>query len=794
MPAPGQLLGGRYRLQEELATGGMGRVFAALDVELKRRVAVKLIAAVSPSDATLGRFRQEARALAVFNHPNILAIHDVGEDADFPFLVTELLEGATLRDRLPLLLRPALEIAAQIARGLAAAHERQIIHRDLKPGNVFITRDGVVKLIDFGIARLGAAAVTASLSSEPRAKPLETLDGSVVGTVGYMAPEQLRGEPLDARADLFAFGAVLYELVAGRRAFEHDTGEAVLTRQPAPLPRGVPRAIRQIVARCLEKDPARRYGSAGELLAALEKARAALPRPGRWLRVALALGPLLLAAGAFGWSQRAQWVPAVQLDHVESPDAQLGAVFGGAIERALSAVPGLLRPRGELHLRARLTPEGQKLRLQVQLERAGERVGEPVEALGTAAELTDEAQPLATRVRDEVLPLWRQALRRDRAHRAARNRTAEEKLDAYYDLMGPAPRLEFLARGRTLLDESLAADPEYVPALAARASLLRLASGLDHEDSARNLQLARASAEEALRLSPDDSDALLAECTAVRQQMRESGSDRDLETSISACSAAAQADPQSAEALYTLAQLYDQSCEDRQVIETLKLALERANRYDASRVMPVSFYLVSVALQRGHNQEAEEFSRGMLARQAEQERLAPLLPKAEAHARLQGAHLLRAAAMIRLGKTDEARDQLESELSSGAAAIGGLDDRVEAASLQGLAVLARRAGREAKPLQVARLQELEKTLLAAEAGRSGPSLTAGWFAFLDAASGVAWLEKRHGQDGCGGAFQRATLYRDAGHPEIAAEALNQCRPTEEWARRCLQAISAGLTN
>lgn len=793
--AAGHLLGGRYRLQEELGRGGMGRVFVALDLELKRRVAVKLIAADAPTDATLARFRQEARALAAFNHPNILAIHDAGEDNDTPYLVTELLEGATLRDRPPAGLRKALDVAVQIASGLCAAHERQIIHRDLKPSNVFLTGDGGVKLIDFGIARLGAPGVTASLSGPSRA-PAE--ESSVVGTVGYMAPEQLRGEPVDARADLFSFGVVLYEMLAGRRAFErgaaHDTGEAVLRGQSAPLPRSVPRAVREIVERCLQEDPALRVASARELLAALEKARNGLPHPRRRQRMALAAAPVLMALGAFLWSRRAEPAPAaVQLDPVESPDARLSTTLGGALERALSPVPGLLRSSGELHLRVRLLPEGQRLRARIELLRGQELQGEPVEALGTGAELEEQAPALGARVRDEILPLWRQRLRRDRAHRAAHSAAALEKLEAYYDLMGPSPRLEFLARGRALLDEALAADPAYVPALAARAMLLRLAAGLEHEDSARDLTLARASAEEALKLAPGDADALLAECLTVRQQTREQPSDRDLEAATAACSAAAQADPQSVEALYALAQLYDQNCADRQIIETLKLGLERAIRFDTSRVMSISFYLVSVALQKGHLQEAEEFSRSMLARQEDEDRISALSPAARARPRLQGTHLLRAAALLRLAKDDEARSQLEAELAAGAKAIGGLDERVEAAALHGLLILAQRAGRELEPARRERLALVEQGLLAAESAAAGTSMTAGWYGFIDPAGATDWLERRKGQPGCGAALQRAVLYRAAGQPAIAARALEQCGPGDDWARHCVAVISPSLS-
>jgi tetratricopeptide (TPR) repeat protein len=816
-PATGQVLGGRYRLHEELARGGMGRVFAAFDMELKRRVAIKVIASPSPTDIALRRFRQEARALAAFNHPNILAIYDVGEDADFPYLVCELLEGATLRERSAAArfsLVEALEIAVQVAAGLAAAHDRQIIHRDLKPANVFITREGRVKLLDFGIAKLALApALSETLSAEAsapsNAQAPGTAEGGVIGTAGYMAPEQIRGEPVDHRADVFSFGALLYEMVASRRAFARDstrdTLDAVLTGQPTPLPKEVPASVRHIVDRCLEKDPERRFPSARDLLRELELARAALPdgrRRRRWLVACAAM--LLTSSGTaiVAYRLAAGGPPGVLIMPIEADAAAapLAAVIDPAFERALAQMPRVVRlsalagtRRTVWTLRSSLAREGPKLRLSAQFETGGKKVGEPVEALGTAAELEKHADALAARVRDELMPLWRDHLRRERAHQLARSSTAEEKLGAYYDLMGPSPRLEFLARGHKLLDEALAADPAYVPALAERSLLLRLAAGLDGGDPSADLRLARASAEEALRIAPRDREALLAECLAVRLQMRAWPSDRELEAATSACSDAAQADPRSAEALYTLAQLYDQSCEDSKVVETLKLALDRAKRSDAGRAARVSLYLVSVALQRNHLQEADAFSSALLSQEAEEDRLEALTPgrRARVHPPA-GTHVLRAAVLVRLRRYQEAEAQLEAELAGGAATVGGLDEAVEAASLRGLASLARRHRRQQDPVRAARLEALEKRFRSLDARSTSFSSLAGWYGFVDPDAAVAWLEQRKGQQGCGLSFQRAVIYRDAGHPDLAARALDSCHPSEQWARRCARVISAEI--
>ena len=258
-----------------IGAGGMGEVYRARDARLNRDVAIKVLPESLSRDADrLLRFSQEARAAAALNHPNILAVYDVGTHDNAPYIVSELLDGATIRDQLkqgPV--RKAVDIAVGIASGLSAAHEKGIVHRDLKPENIFLTTDGRVKILDFGIAKLVGSAENASDATTVAG----TQDGTVLGTVGYMAPEQVRGQPVDHRADIFAFGATLYEMVSGQGAFRAattaDTMAAVLNSEPPPLAsggRGVPPALARIVARCLEKSPAARFQSASDLMFALE--------------------------------------------------------------------------------------------------------------------------------------------------------------------------------------------------------------------------------------------------------------------------------------------------------------------------------------------------------------------------------------------------------------------------------------------------------------------------------------------------------------------------------------------
>ena len=265
---------GHYEIVAPLGAGAMGEVYRARDPRLGRDVAVKVLPPAFAADPDrLRRFEQEARAIATLNHPNIVGIYDVGSADGRPFLVTELLEGETLRERLqssPLSLRVALEMGIQIAEGLAAAHDKGIVHRDLKPDNLFVTRDRRIKILDFGLAK-PAAPGAAGASDATLAVP-GTDSGVLLGTVGYMSPEQVRGGSADHRSDIFSLGAILYELISGRRAFKAPTGAetmaAILNADVAPLSseaRPVPAPLERIVRHCLEKDPRERYQSARDL-------------------------------------------------------------------------------------------------------------------------------------------------------------------------------------------------------------------------------------------------------------------------------------------------------------------------------------------------------------------------------------------------------------------------------------------------------------------------------------------------------------------------------------------------
>src|SRR2546425_11824937 len=278
---------GPYEITAPLGAGGMGEVYRARDTRLGRDVAVKVLPSSFSADADrLRRFEQEACAAGALNHPNILIVHDIGTSDGSPYVVSELLEGETLRERMGGTAQPqrkAIDYALQLAHGLGAAHERGIVHRDLKPDNIFITKDGRVKILDFGIAKLTQPEGNQSQTEIPTRR-VNTDPGVVIGTVGYMSPEQVRGKGVDHRSDIFSFGAILYEMLSGRRAFRGesaaDTMSAILKEDPPDLSetnQNISPGLERLVNHCLEKNPEARFHSANDLAFALEAISGASP-------------------------------------------------------------------------------------------------------------------------------------------------------------------------------------------------------------------------------------------------------------------------------------------------------------------------------------------------------------------------------------------------------------------------------------------------------------------------------------------------------------------------------------
>ena len=505
---------GPYEILAKLGEGGMGVVYRAHDERLGREVAIKVLPSeVAGDPERRQRFEHEARATGRVNHPNLLAIYDLGEHEGVLYLVTELLDGATLRTRLGEGLPPRESVlgwARGILDGLAAAHARGIVHRDLKPENLFLTSDGRIKILDFGLAKLVES--TASPLAATRTWTRMTGSGHIVGTVGYMAPEQVRGATVDARTDLFAFGAILYELLSGRRAFQRespfDTLAAILTESPAPLGADVAPPLARLVERCLEKDPARRFQSAFDLALALDALAGAVPVPIAPASASPRTGAVTVAVLAFR-------------DLAAEPSgAELGIGLADAIITELAAAKALLVRPTSATLRYReapATPEqvGRELGVDAVVEgcfqRAGSRLRVTVQlvAVGDGRSLwaakIDTALDDVFRVQDEISRRVADALAGELAPSGAgpatRSRPAAEAQELYLRGRGHLAR-EALEESNAAIEdfeEAVAADPGFALAWAGLADAY-LSVYLDFDPDPRWFARAEAACERALAL------------------------------------------------------------------------------------------------------------------------------------------------------------------------------------------------------------------------------------------------------------------------------------------------------
>ena len=345
MIAPGSLLG-PYEILATIGSGGMGVVYQARDARLGRLVAIKVLPAdFAGNEDRLRRFEKEARAASALTHPNILTVHDIGTHEGLPYIVSELLEGETLRKHLargPVPIRKALDYAMQIANGLACAHDKGIVHRDLKPENLFLTDDHRVKILDFGLARVTRPEPVGADDSDLRTETVLTEAGTLMGTVAYMAPEQIRGLAADRRSDVFSFGVVLYELLTGTRPFKGettvDTMTAILTNDPFDLPpsiRQLPEPLARVIRHCLDKKPEERFQSARDVLFALETfagfppqgVRAGLTPVKKRSIAVLAVAVVALAGTAGFVLARLTAVPATTIPVFHQLTARRGFVF-----------------------------------------------------------------------------------------------------------------------------------------------------------------------------------------------------------------------------------------------------------------------------------------------------------------------------------------------------------------------------------------------------------------------------------------------------------------------------------
>src|SRR5437870_6816116 len=345
----------QYTIVSKIGEGGMGEVWRARDAKLGRDVAIKVLpAAFLENSERLRRFEQEAQAAGALNHPNILVIHHIDIHDGAPYIVSELLEGEELREHLndrAIPQRRAIEYAQQIVAGLSAAHEKGIVHRDLKPENLFITRDDRVKILDFGIAKLSEPGAVATGSEDATRKAL-TNPGAIMGTVGYMSPEQVRGHATDHRSDIFSFGAILHEMITGRRAFRRETMAetmtAILKEEPEELTESNPNispSLERIVRRCLEKKPERRFQSTSDLGFALEALSAPTSSSGSSMTTAASAAISQIEKSA--WLSRLPWIAAGLFALIA---AILGIAYFGGPSKDRQAIRLTFEPPADLSM------------------------------------------------------------------------------------------------------------------------------------------------------------------------------------------------------------------------------------------------------------------------------------------------------------------------------------------------------------------------------------------------------------------------------------------------------------
>lgn len=539
--SPGTRLG-PYEILAPLGVGGMGEVYRARDARLHREVAIKVLPEQFSRDAAaLRRFEREARAVAALSHPNILEIHDFGDEGGIVFAVTELLVGDTLRHRLhgPLPWREATEIALGIAEGLGAAHSRGIVHRDLKPENIFLTEDGRTKILDFGLARVEAGAP--GPSAVTMSTPTET--GTLLGTVGYMSPEQVRGERADARSDLFSLGCVLYEMTTGRRTFSGDTIAETLVailkedpREPSELT-AMPEELARVIRRCLFKDPAQRFQSARDLsfalrdvlLTGVEARRTAFPR--RWVLpsglAVLALGGVLFFSRGGLTSRRPKPPPSLAVlpfaNATGDPEAQY--FTDGVAESLINSLSQLPR----LRVLARTTSfryrdadprrAGQELKVEAVVTGRVSGRGERMVVQADLIDVSDGSQLWGRRFDDsgvdiflvqegiaqEISQSLLDKLSPEEERRLAKRHTADpEAYDLYLKgLYWWGKRTdEGFEKGLRFFEQAVARDPDYALAWVGLADGLRLFAFYGAAPPDQLLRRARGAAERALRLDP----------------------------------------------------------------------------------------------------------------------------------------------------------------------------------------------------------------------------------------------------------------------------------------------------
>jgi serine/threonine-protein kinase len=807
--APRATLGGRYQVRERIGGGGMGSVWRVHDERTGEDVALKVLPPRAGADA-LARFRREVTLARRIAHPNVCRVFDLGDPDGLHVLTMELIEGESLRARLARGSLPwpeARRLIDDLLAGLAAVHAAGVVHRDIKPENILIASGVRAVVVDFGLA--WAPATQATTAPE-------------VGTPQYMAPEQLAGESVDARSDVFAAGLLIHEILDGRPPFEGATtalvASAILRDPPRPLegkdlPAGVRAAVAQVVARSLGRDRSTRQADAGELHSEWLAATAGAPAAGlraRW-GVAIAVGVATLAligavaalvivaragdrdglVGEAAMALAPARPPAMPLAIVpcrnltgDPAREPLGVALTEALASSLAPLPGLglVAPRGAgWQLDCRVTRLDAMLRVTLAFRDPEGRATPPLTFDDEPRETTSLVSRAARRAIDEARLIAADHRRRWRARTAATVPVARDRLFAYYDLIGDALRSAAIEPGQRLLDEALAADPTYVPALVEHGWLHVMRAWRGGGDPAR--AQAMADLDRAIALAPRDPEAHGVRCVAGQIAIVARASDPEdaqIDDAIAECETALALGARPSRVYEALGQLYDLRCDDERAIE----ALERALAEDRGRAGLLLTHLTDLALQSDRLADADRLSRA-LVELAEEERRegAQAIGARLGIDPIDGAHVKRAAALLRLGRTAEAHAELLAELAAGHA--DPRDHKNEAAALRGLQALAAQGVGDAPPGAGDRLAAIEaqwRDEVAADPAAAGAPALA--YFFIDPRAALSWLD-RAPLTSCQIALWRFGLYRMAGADDLARDAREACRSPHAWTRACL---------
>jgi serine/threonine protein kinase/tetratricopeptide (TPR) repeat protein len=854
--APGRVLAARYEIRAHLGSGGMGSVYRARDQELGDEIALKVLLPDRLGDrSNEERFRREVKIARRITHPNVCRVFDLGEDGGVRFLTMELIEGKTLRALLAaneLGPERALAILEQLVAGLSAVHAQGVIHRDLKPENVIVRHGGQAVVADFGLSR----------------GPLlgQTSASIVAGTPAYMSPEQLRGEPLDVRSDLFSLGIVGFELLAGRSPFGDGAPATIATaimRDP-PFALDVPglsaeevRALSRVLLRSLAKRPEDRFASAVEFGAALARVQAisgghlgsqrettttldsmetlqsthklsARARSVRRLRRerltylgALSLASVIALGLGLRLSRYSSQVPIAPVEAAtdagaldaavetaETADAERPTIsvalfenlsgdpsVDGTAQGASEAVRAGLRTLPEVRVLegTPIQPEatwlfagsvqrvGGQLRLAGQLRAMhGGIAGEPIEIDGSLDQPTRLLSPLREAAIDEVRLMWRSHHRRLLAVKGTQSEEARSRLLRYYEMIGPAPRPEHYEAGKRLLDKAVEVDPAYVLARVERSYLEAL--GVGASSRGEGFAAAQADLDRALAAEPRSPEALAMRCRVLRVSAESSGhpTDAGLDAALDACGAAIQADPSSVQVRMAFARLYDRLCHDDQAMDSLQKALA----LDRSASGAILLHLLGLSLENGRMHLADRVSQQLVEFQEKELRRGArsLGQRAGAH-EVRGAHVLRAAVLMRLGRSGEARAEIERELED--VSSGTADRWAEAAAIRGLLRLARQDGAKVATGLDQRLRDLEHQYAVEFAkDRSVAWAVASAYRWIDPPAAVEWLGRLGPVDSLETAVRRAPFYHAAGRDEDARRMLGAMEPRERWEKAC----------